>query len=415
MSPFFIGGGKCCCGCYDCSDFDAEAWETANLICDRALLDTDTSNPLFGPTVRSSVSTDCGSRITAWQWIRYYGTYSSGVNRCTGKIVCNFVSQDEDGWRYFRSDQFKTRDGEYVYLFGRSHACQSNESTALTQWWISINSGDLIPPNCASASGGYRPIWEMDSTYDPDVQTDPIYRIDHKWGTKSITTGWKFKGHNWPKRFYGPINYLVVDNIDVLQSGTIEVFNNISGSWVSAGTVDLSKKTPAPYKAAPSCQSGDHLYPWSGTSSVDQEAQLGWDCLLMSYAELSVPDLLIWSTYYFKTSSATPAPYDLLPLGANDPVGLGGTSDLRFNITVDTKTDGELEFIALWFTRNYSGLVYRPLVQAFYGDFDVDGQAHYEDLDPVNKTLTGAASRFVFTDVIPGSFDVTDVVYSQVD
>lgn len=412
-SPFT----RCCCGCHDCSEFDESDFLATAVECDRALQDTNTSNPLYGPAISGSIATDCGTRVTKWKFIRYFGEYVSAPSgqRCAGVLEMSLRTESEEGWRVFRSRQYKTLDDQDVYMFARSHSC----SLQFVQFWISTNASDTAPPSCDAPGGDYLPVWEMDSTFDPEAETDPTYRIDHKWGAANIVTGWKFKGLNWPKSFYGPTLTRILGNVDLLQSGEIETFEKDGfGVWHSIGTLDVSQKHTIPYLAFPSAEDSDHLFPGDFSYGSGEPPELDWICRPTGIGEIDPeynPKLYLWDSHFQKDVGSYPPPYDQLSVGTHTVLSTFESDQVIVYLSAMNKDLAELNYFYLWLVRTHAGLTYRTVIGLFQGTLDHEGAGHFENFTPITKSVAGLHNRWDFRDVVLGSFDVLETTWGMVD
>ncbi len=193
--------------------------------CDINIYQLGPYDPWFRGPQRVTLGTgnpDDGYDTVNIYFTRHYGSLNG---RCNQYLYLTFDHEDSDGYRYFISEPYETRDNTTAYLFARHHRCKS-----YVNCWISTDPTMFAMPSSCSDSSNYLPIWdngvEEDDNFNPDSPVDPIYIFGHDTDGSFDHTNWQGRmlALNFPKRFYRVLDKIEVRHLENLwTSGTIEV------------------------------------------------------------------------------------------------------------------------------------------------------------------------------------------------
>ncbi len=195
-----------------------------------------------------------GSTSLGYSYIYFQRHY--GSSKCNQRLILDFSHEEEDPdngktYRYYRSEQYETIDGNLAYAFARHDKCKTFINT-----WISTDSEAWQQPNDCSDNSNYLPIWdnglEVDDDFDPLNPVNPIYIFG--WDSSQVGSQANWQGRifalNFPKRFYRYLDTIEIQNAENLfQSGDITLkylypFANppgcgtVSGGYLEIGTAD---------------------------------------------------------------------------------------------------------------------------------------------------------------------------------
>lgn len=241
------------------------------------------SNFLRGPQIDSvgiGGSEENGFNYTIIRFMRNYG-----VGICNRYLFLFFEFEDEDGFRFFRSEPYLNRNDETCFMFARVWRCSQ-----FCNCWISTDSEAFEMPESCSDSSNYLPIWDngigVEDTFDPDNPVNPIYIFGD---TTSLIGGSGFNwaarmfGLNFPKSFYRYTEKIEVRNFqNFLPQGTLDVDKkatfgscgtDVGDGWINIGEIDVSIGNRPGGNSAP--QPTDHFF---GTPSSYMSIQRPYGC-----------------------------------------------------------------------------------------------------------------------------------------